>query len=115
MGLLICGCTHYEFDLVRPPEMQRRIGTSTDEAIDRGPLVYRLTTYENHLVMRIYNPSDEPIELLGAQSVVVDPQGESHPVMKQAIAPHSYIKLIFPPVRQEIYPTGPSISFGVSS
>src|SRR5437773_1726234 len=117
--LAICatvgGCTHYEFDLIRPPELGRHIGRSADEAIDRGPLIYRFTTYENRLVMRVYNTTDDPIELLGAQSVVVDPSGQSRPMPRQTIAPHSFMKLIFPPIRQEIYPTGPSIGFGISS
>jgi hypothetical protein len=113
--VLIGGCTHYEFDVIRPPELKRHIGPSTDEALERGPLVYRLTSYENRLVMRVYNTTDDPIELLGAQSVVVDPSGQSHPMPRQTIAPHSFIKMIFPPIRQEIYPTGPSIGFGISS
>ena len=113
--LLIGGCTHNEFELVQPPDLKRHIGTKADQLIDRPPLQYRLIAYDDRLVMRAYNKSDQPIQLLGAESAVVDPAGQSHPLRSQTISPNSFIKLIFPPIRDEIYPTGPSIGFGVSS
>jgi hypothetical protein len=109
------GCARYEFDLVQPPELARHIGEKTDELIDRQAVQYRLRAYENRLVIRIYNHTEAPIELLGAQSTVVDPAGESHPLQRQTIAPNSFIKLILPPMRPEVYPTGPTIGFGINS
>jgi hypothetical protein len=67
---------------------------------------------EDRLVMRIYNNSDDPVELLGSQSSAVDPKGQSHPLRSQSIASHSFIKLIFPPLRPHVEREGPSIGIG---
>src|SRR5205085_8901999 len=77
------------------------------------PLTYRMKTYDDHLVMLIENSTSDPIQLLGDQSSVVGPNGQSHPLRNQSIAPSSYIKLIFPPIRPYVDRWGPSIGFGV--
>ena len=93
---LLTGCAHYEYDLIRPPELARHISRESDQVVAVQPLEYHLRTYDNVLVMRVFNPTDSPIELLGTQGAVVDPRGESHPLRERTIAPQSYIKLLFP-------------------
>jgi hypothetical protein len=109
---LSAGCGHYEYDVVEPPELRQHVGDNSDVVFSRSPLVYRLRSYENHLVIRIQNPTPQPVLLLGGQSYAVDPQGQSHPFPTQTIAPGSFIKFILPPVPPEPVPTGPTIGFG---
>ena len=109
------GCARYEYDIVRPPEAQQHVGGQRDTVVALDPLMYRMRSVENHLVVRIHNPTSDRIQLLGAESFVVDPHGESHPMRAQTIAPHSFIKLILPPPPPEVAPAGPSIQFGIGA
>jgi len=68
---------------------------------------------EGHLVIKVFNPTNDTILLLGRLSSVVDPGGQSHPLLDQTIAPASFVKLILPPLRPQVTPTGPSIGIGV--
>jgi len=113
---IVSGCTHYEYDLTQPPDLARHVGSKADAVVPRDPLEYHLRSYENVLVMRVVNPTDDPIKLLGDQSTVVDPRGQSHPLRNQAIAPHSYVKLLFPPPPPEVYyHPGPTFGIGVGA
>src|SRR5579875_3862366 len=103
---VLAGCTSYEYQLLEPTKAARRIVYHSDETISLPPLVYVMRCYENHLIMRIENPGGEPI---GDESVVVSPDGQSHPLRRQTIAAHSFIKLIFPPVPPAPEPSGPEI------
>ena len=107
------GCAKYEYNLVKPSELQRHIGTGSDAVVRVDPLEYRLRTVDNRLVVRIFNPTEDQIELVGPRCSVVDPDGQSHPLRTQSIAPGSFIKLILPPPRPEVYGPGPMIGFGV--
>jgi hypothetical protein len=109
------GCSPSTFELVQPPRFAQQIGSDHDTTFQISPLTYRLRAVEDHLVIRIYNTSDDPITFLGAESYVVDPQGQSHALPNQTIAPQSFIKLILPPLPPDQTPAGPSISLGVSS
>jgi hypothetical protein len=109
---LFVGCAHYEYDLVHPPEVTQHIGTKANVNVTLGPLYYVLRAYDNYLVMQIYNQTDVPIRLLGDRSYVVDPKTQSHPLRNQTIAPHSFIKLIFPPPPSAAYVYGPAIGYG---
>src|SRR4051794_18305945 len=100
--MLIVGCAHYEYDVTRPEEFAGHIGTNTDHGFQRAPLEYRLRTVDNHLVMRIYNPTDTALTLLGQRSSAVDPDGQSHPLNTQTISPQSFIKVILPPIRPHL-------------
>lgn len=112
-GLLV-GCARYEFDVVAPPHAAGHAGTKGDHRFALEPLEYRLRTVDNRLVMRVYNPANESVTLLGARSTVVDPGGQSHPLATQTIAPGgSFIKLIFPPPRPRVYGGGPTFGIGV--
>ncbi len=103
---LLSGCAHYEYDLTNPPDLARHIGGKSDEIVRVDPLEYRLRTYENRLVMSIFNPTPDPITLMGDRSYVVDPAGQSHPLRSQTIAPNTYVRLILPPMRPGYYESG---------
>jgi hypothetical protein len=107
---LSTGCAHYEYDIVAPENLRGHIGTKGDHVVTVDPLTYRFRTVDNRLVIRIYNDTQDPIVLLGERSTVVTPDQQSHPVRPQTIAPGSFIKLIFPPLRP---PYGPRGVFGV--
>ncbi len=113
--VLLSGCARYEYDLVRPPALAGRVGTESDKTFTLEQMTYRLRSVDNYLVMRIENGTDETLQFLGGQSYVVSPNGQSHPFRSQAIAPRSFMKLIFPPMRPQIAPSGPSIGFGVGA
>ena len=92
------GCASYDYRVLQPPSVAGATATKQDfTEVDLDPLVYRLRVKDNRLVVLIFNPTGDPIRLLGEQSVVVDPNGQSHPVQGQTIAPGSYGKLILPP------------------
>src|SRR5262249_1093157 len=95
--LFAAGCTHYEFDLVEPQNVATHIGTKADSVVALDPLEYRFRAYEDHLLVRVFNPTDDPIQLIGEQSSVVDPEQQSHPLRSATIEPHSFVKLILPP------------------
>jgi len=116
--LLAAGCTHYEYDLTRPPDLAQHIGTKEDVIATIDPLEYRFRSYEDHLVIRIFNPTDDPIQLLGDQSSVVDPKGQSHPLRGATIESHSFVKLILPPPPPDVAPyygPGIGVGFGMSA
>lgn len=111
----LCGCARYEYDVVTPPALSGHAGSNTDKQFTLEQISYRLRSVDNHLVMRIENTTDETIQFLGSQSFVVDPKGQSHPFPSQAIAPHSFMKLILPPMHPQIGPAGPTIGIGIGT
>lgn len=115
LALFGSACAKYEYDLVQPGDLARHIGGASDQTVRIEPLIYHLRSYENRLVMRIENPTNEPIQLVGDKSYVVDPGGQSHPLRSQTIAPQTFIKLILPPPRPYYRQNGPTfgIGFGV--
>jgi len=96
-SLLMCGCKHYEYRLVQPSSFAQPIGKQTI-TVRYEPLEYGLVRSDDHVALRIANPTEDPITLLGPKSYVVDPAGETHPVPVRAIAPHSYIGMMLPPI-----------------
>lgn len=115
MILLLVGCTRYEYAIVQPPDLSGHVGAKDDYTFHREPLEYKLRTVSNYLVMRVYNPTGDPITLLGQQSTAVSPDGQSHPLRTQTIAPNSFIKLIFPPPWPRVYDYGPTFGIGVGA
>ncbi len=113
MLLAAVGCTHYDYDIVDPPDAARHVGPDQWVDVPFPPLVYHFITEDNYLICRIENSSDAAIQLLGDRSVVVSPDGQSHPLRSETIAGHSFIKLVFPPLQPRIERYGPSIGFGV--
>lgn len=106
------GCVRYEYDIVEPSDLARHVGKEPVD-VPVEPLTYHMRSVENHLVVFVENPTDDPVKLLGDDSVAVDPRGQSHPLTSQTIAPRSSIKLIFPPVRPRLERVGPSFGIGV--
>lgn len=108
------GCTTYQFDILQPPTQNRRISTDGENRLVIDPLEYRLRAAQGRLVMLIFNPTGDTIELLGSKSSVVDPDGQSHPLRDRAIAGDSFIKEILPPYRPQWVEPQPSYGVGVS-
>ena len=110
---LLGGCARYEYDLVAPPELARHVGAKSDEVLRVDPLDYRLRTADNRLVVDIVNPTQDAITLLGGQSYVVAPSGQSHPLRVRTIAPGTYIRMILPPMRPYYRTRGPTFGIGL--
>jgi hypothetical protein len=114
-SLLLVGCARYEYDIARPEEFAGHVGTKSDHTFAREPLEYELRTVDNRLVMRIHNNTGDSIRLLGEQSSVVDPEGQSHPLRTLTIVPSSFVQVILPPPRPRVYGSGSSIGFGIGT
>jgi hypothetical protein len=112
-SLALTGCARYEYDLVNPPDLARHIGGKADEVVRVDPLEYRLRSYDNRLVLSIFNPTPDPITLAGDRSYVVDPKGQSHPLRSQTIAPDTFVRVILPPMRPGYYQSNPTIGIGL--
>jgi hypothetical protein len=114
LTLLGAGCARYEYDVVSPQPAAGHVGRKGDHSFALDPLEYKLRTVDNRLVVRVYNPTSEPVTLLGGRSAAVDPDGQSHPLITQTIAPGgSFIKLILPPPRPRVYGGGSTFGIGV--
>jgi mannose-6-phosphate isomerase-like protein (cupin superfamily) len=111
--VVVAGCARIEHRVVEPQDVAGPIGRDPVH-IHYEPLEYWAVTADGRLVVRIYNPTDETIVLVGGQSTVVAPTGRSHPVHGGAIAPGSFIKLILPPLRPQLARSaGPRVGVGV--
>jgi hypothetical protein len=66
--------------------------------IHYNPLDYTLWNIEGRLAMQIANPTEDKIVLRGDRGVVIDPAGESHPLSGRVIGPHSFMRMMLPPV-----------------
>lgn len=111
--IVAAGCSHFEYDIVEPTNLAQRIGTKASITMPLAPIRYEAQSSNDRLVLLIHNESDEPIKLLGEDSFVVDPQGQSHPLPTQTIAPAASAKLILPPVRPTFRQSGPTMGVGV--
>jgi hypothetical protein len=90
------GCRSYVYDLVEPPAAVQRIA-GEPITVQYDPLEYHLSRQHNRLSVRIVNPTDDRIMLVGNRSYAVDPHGESHPLRGGMIAPHSHTAMLLPP------------------
>ena len=113
--VVLAGCATYEYDITRPENLAMHVGRKVDAVANWSPIEYRLRSVENRLVMSIYNRTDDPIQLDGERSSAVDPDGQSHPLRGQSIAPQSFAKLILPPYRPRVYRSGPTFGIGVGT
>lgn len=116
---LLCaaGCTTYEYNIVQPPDLRRQIGHDRDVVLNAGPLKYRMRAVEDRLVVRIYNVSRDTLRLLGDQSAIITPDGQSLPMRGRMLPAGSYMKLILPPM-PKVEPRGGfqiGLGFGVAS
>jgi hypothetical protein len=112
-ALLLVGCARYDFQIVQPAPLAQRI-TQVQTRVNTEHMAYDMVAKENRLVILAFNHTDAPVQLLGDKSFVVDPQGASHPLRSQTIAPKSYAKLILPPLRPR-FEQSPQWHFGVGT
>jgi hypothetical protein len=112
---LLTGCAHYEYDVVQPPDLAGHVPERAWVSLRRGELDYRLRSYDNRLVMRVYNRGERAVKLLGTDSAAVDPRGESHPLQSATIPPGSFVSRIFPPPRPRVERYGPTFGIGVGA
>ncbi len=110
LACLLGGCAHYEYDLTQPAALTAHVATKVDTIVRVDPLEYRLQTVDNRLVVRIFNPSNDEIVLIGERSCVVDPEGQSHPLRGGSIPSQTYLKLIIPPMPPAMDEVGPSFN-----
>ena len=114
LAALAGGCARYEYDVVEPPDLAGRVGEKSWVALRRADdLEYRMRSASDRLVVRVYNRGERPVKLLGSDSVIVDPRGESHPMPSATIPPGSYVQRIYPPPLPRVRRYGPSFGFGV--
>lgn len=109
---LASGCAQYQYELSQPSDLARPIGSRAPVEVSVDPLTYELQTADNHLVMQVHNDTAEPVKLVGEDSYVVDPDGESHPLQTSTIAAHSVAKLILPPQQIIERERAPVFGFG---
>ena len=109
---LLAGCTSYDFHVTEAPGVDRVV-SSVPERLATENMTYHMQAKENRLVVQIFNETEEMVQLLGEQSFVVDTGGASHPLRSQAIAPHSFAKLILPTLRPRFERQG--FGFGVGT
>jgi hypothetical protein len=105
----------YRFNLVQPQIADPEIGGDDWTIVKIDPLEYRLRADEGRLVMRIYNPTSDSIELLGHKSSVVDPDGQSHPLHSQVMTPETDIAYVFPPLRDTATGGEPEVGIGAGN
>lgn len=110
---LFGGCTQYQYELTQPRELAQPLSGKSAVDVPIEPLTYELQIADNRLVMQIHNDADEAIKLVGDDSYVVDPEGESHPLQSTTIAPQSSAKLILPPQQLIERQRSPVFGFGV--
>src|SRR4051794_12606657 len=89
LGMMATGCKTYEYQILEPANLSQTINKQP-VVIHYDPLDYRLAKREGFLSMRIINPTDDRITLLGNRSYVVDPKGASRPIRGSVIGPHSF-------------------------
>jgi hypothetical protein len=98
----LAGCAQFEFDVTPDGSKQPvHVADSGDAHLTVDPLQYRMRADEGHLVIWIDNPTNDPIELLGNKSSVIDPDEIDHPLHNQTIRPLSSVKEILPPLESQ--------------
>ncbi len=110
-GIFICGCASYRYEIADPQGQARVVRKDADLVIPALPAEIRARQVESRCVIMIRNPTTQPISLDSAQSTLVDPDGQIHPIAGQLIPPGAYGKLILPPMR-EVSPRGPEFRIG---
>lgn len=104
--MLLAGCAKYDYQITQPEALATRI-TDVPTRIDAGELTYHMQSNANRLVIQIFNPSAQSVQLLGDRSFVVDPGGFSRPIGPATIAGNAYSQLMLPPPRPYYEHYGP--------
>ena len=111
----LCGCAKYQFSIVEPHDLAGEIERKGQRVISRSPLEYTFFDLSGDgLGVRVANTTDEPVQLLGQRSYIVDPHGQTHQMAGGTIAPQSFIHFGMPPLMR-VYPSGPRFSIGVGT
>jgi hypothetical protein len=98
LGILaLSGCKTYNYRIVEPADAAQTI-SDRPVTIRYDPLEYRMVRRRDRLAMRIVNTTDDRMVLRGDRSFVIDAKGETHPVQGRVIGPHSFTRIILPPV-----------------
>jgi hypothetical protein len=99
--LLAClaGCASYQYQLLQPAADAGRVPAGGQRRFDIDPLRYAVGVAEDRLSIQVENPTADTLRLIGADSFVVDPAGQSHPLIDQTIAPQSFVRIVLPPLR----------------
>jgi len=95
--LCFWGCQTYQYRIVHPPGGSPVVD-KVAVTVHYDPLDYHFSCYHDHLAVNVSNPTDDRIVLEGGRSFAVDPQGESHPLHDRVIGPHSFARLVLPPI-----------------
>jgi len=93
----LCGCQTYSYRILKPAVTPPAV-TEHPVSVSLEPLEYRFTQQQDRLAMRVINPTSDRLLLVGNKSFVIDPAGETHPMRGRVIGPHSYVRLLLPPV-----------------
>lgn len=110
--LASAGCVQYRHVILDPPDLAQTVGRQDDAVFSTDAGEYRMRTVEEKLVIRVFNQSAEPMQISPTRSVVVAPDGQSHPILGLTIAPGSFVKLILPPSRPVYRSRASGLSFG---
>jgi hypothetical protein len=95
-------CAHYEYDILQPTTMPvTHVGTSEDVIYGDGPVRYHFRTEDDRLVVRVFNSSPLPLEVVGVKSTVIDPSGQARPLRSVVLPPGAFTKIVLPPIRPE--------------
>jgi hypothetical protein len=109
------GCARYQFSIIEPPDIAAAIERHGERAVNRPPLEYTFFDVRSAGIgVRIANTADEPVQLHGERSYVVDPDGQTHQMHSGTIAPRSYIEFALPPAVR-VYDPGPRFTIGFGS
>lgn len=109
LPLLLTGCVKYEYDLIQP--IQQHIGQEP-VALELSPVRYEFVADDSQLVVAMHNLTDTTLTLRQEKSYVIDKKGATRAVRGMAIAPRSYIRMIFPPPRPYVRDDSPRVGFG---
>lgn len=90
------GCTRYGYFIAEPDGSVVPVGERL--RVRQDPLQYVFFDLDEHLVVRVVNPTDDVVTLMGGRSFVVDPRGETHGLPWRSVAPRSHVTLVVPPI-----------------
>lgn len=110
----LAGCSQSQYLVVEPEPFARTVGLE-HTFIARPPLDYQLFTENGRLRVRAVNNTDSPIKILGEESWLVDPTGQSHSLRNQSIPAGSFVAWTMPPRRPRVGGAGIGVGVGGGS
>lgn len=110
--IIVGGCAKYEIALVDPAEFSQTLQRQKEAILHIDPVEYRFSDVNGRLGVRVFNTTGDPLTMLGEQSYIVDPGGQTHPLRGGTIAPDSFIAFALPPIAT-VYRERSRLSFGL--